>query len=302
MCDAVSTVFVTLSIGSALQLAYYPTFLYLFFLASVVAFYCTHWTCHVTHTMVFGKVDVSEAQWAMILAHAVTAYCGQRVWHTVLFSVFGLEITLVHFLAISSLPSLTMSLMDNVKMATFGKKTPLEEMGICIPRRGRVYQPLIPLLILISLTNFCFLRGLMSVSPTAFILMIGFSFAKLTMTLVMANISKGEMEMLDSSMAVPFLLAVNSVFPLISSYTALLCALVYCVMDALRFFTYSSWDLRTALDVNTFSIKYPLGHEKNRGGDNGFYINGLNNEKVLKEWQAFQEEKASALVDSFKSE
>lgn len=262
-CDAVSTVFVTLAVAAATQLGFYPTLLYLFFLTSVVAFYSTHWVCHVTHTMVFGKIDVSEAQWTMIIVHGLTAYYGQRIWHTVLLDLLGVRITFVHVISIMTLLSLMRAIVDNSKMA-FGQKTPLEELGIDIPRRSSVYAPLIPLGLLTIFTTACFMRGIFMESPTIFILMSGFCYAKLTMKLVMVNISRGDMEVLDSSLVVPILLAANSMFHLLNPYTALLCGLVYSIMDSLRYFTYSSWDLRVALDANIFTIKYPVGHPKNR--------------------------------------
>ena len=303
MCDAVSTIFVILSVAIAAQLAFNPLLLYTFFLSSVVAFYCTHWLCHVTHTMVFGKVDVSEGQWTMILVHALTAYYGQRIWRSTLFTLFGLEVTSVHLITIASIVSLLGSMYENIKMAAGVQRTPLEQVGIEIPRRNTVFAPAVPLILLITLTNICYMQGLFMVSPGVFILTFGFSFAKLTMKLVMVNISKGYMDSIDSSLAVPLLIAVNSVFPLVCSYTALLCGLVYAIMDALRFFTYCSWDLRAALDVNIFSIKYPVGHPKSRAGDNGFYINGLNTEKVVSGWKKFKEEKGqSGLDELFKSE
>lgn len=303
MCDAISSVFVALAIGAAAQLAHHPFILYSFFLLSVIAFYSTHWTCHVTHTMVFGRVDVSEAQVAMIAAHAVTAYFGQRVWQTTLVSALNYDITLIHLLAFVSLSSLIKSLVENVRMAGLGCKTPLEERGISIPRRKSCLRPLIPLILLVILSHACYLTDLMSVSPTVFLLTLGFCFAKLTMSLVMANVSKGDMELLDGCMAVPLLLFLNeSVCPLVSSYTALLCALVYCVMDVIRFFTYASWDLRHAHDVHIFSIKYPVGHEKNKRGDAGFYFNGLNGDKVLKAWQDFVRDKGQDLDQCFAAE
>jgi hypothetical protein len=183
-------------------------------------------------------------------------------------------------------------------MAVMGSKTPLEEVGIDIPRKAYTFGPLIPLALLVSLTNFCAL-SLFWVSPAVFILTFGFCFSKLTMSLVMVNISKGDMDIVDSSLAVPLLLAINSVFPLVSPYTSLLCGLVYAIMDALRLFTYASWDLRVALDCNIFSIKYPVGHPKSRAGDNGFYINGLNTGKVVAEWDKFKENNISSLYDYF---
>lgn len=302
-CDAVSTIFVILSVAIAAQLAFNPFILYTFFLCSVVAFYCTHWLCHVTHTMVFGKIDVSEGQWTMILVHALTAYYGQRIWRVTLFTFMGIEVSSVHLITIASILSLIRSMFNNINMAVAGKKTPLEENGIEIPRRTSVLAPGVPLTLLIILTTFSYFQGLFNVSPAVFILTFGFSFAKLTMKLVMVNISKGYMDPIDTSLAVPLLIAVNSVFPLVCSYTALLCGLVYAMMDSLRFFTYCSWDLKVALDANIFTIKYPLGHPKNRAGDNGFYINGLNTEKVVNEWAKFKQAKGqSGLEELFKSE
>lgn len=100
----------------------------------------------------------------------------------------------------------------------------------------------------------------------------------------MMNCCHGDMELWDSSLIAPFLLALN----LLASYyvlhpkTALLCALCYSVMDFAHYFTYASWDLRVALDVNIFSIKYPPGDSRNRRECLGYYTNGINNDTVLK--------------------
>jgi hypothetical protein len=187
-------------------------------------------------------------------------------------------------------------------MVMFNKETPLEALGVRIPRRNDIYSPLVPLFCLVALTVAGYHFGLFALSPSVFMLTYGFSFAKLTMKLVMMNISRGNMYAFDTSLVVPLLLALNSVMPrpLISADTALLCGLVYTMMDALRFFTYSSWDLRVALDANIFSIKYPAGHPKNRAGDNGFYINGLNNAKVLDLWNKFKENDAGLISECFR--
>lgn len=301
-CDAVSTVFVTLAIAAAAQLAYYPSLLFIFFLLSVTAFYLTHWLAHVTHTMVFGKIDVSEGQWAMILIHFVTAIYGQRFWHTVVATLFGFKLTIVHCLFSLTLVALGRSILENVQMVMLKKDTPLEALGVRIPRRNDIYSPLLPLFVLMALTIGGFFSGLFELSPSVFMLTYGFAFAKLTMKLVMMNISRGNMFAFDTSLVVPLLLALNSVMPrpLITEYTGLLCGLVYAIMDALRYFTYSSWDLRVALDANIFSIKYPAGHAKNRAGDNGFYINGLNNEKVLKLWNEFKANDTGLISECFR--
>lgn len=57
---------------------------------------------------------------------------------------------------------------------------------------------------------------------------------------------------------------------------------VYSVMDFARYFTYASWDLRDALDLWIFSLKYPEGDPRRKGGQNGLYLNGLNNKELLR--------------------
>ena len=300
MCDTISTVLLALEIMAATQLATSPNLMYFFLLVTVIAFYCSHWVCHITHTLVFGKIDVTEAQWAMILVHAVTAFFGQSIWSTTLFSYAGLDLTLSQLVIICASGVLIRSIYENVQIA-YGKLTPLEELGIMIPRRETIVDPLIPLTIVTLLCNMCFVSGLMTVSPAIFVLVVGLCFSKLTMTLVMANISKSVMEPLDSSMIIPGLLIINLIFPRVSSYTSLSCALVYCLMDAIRFFTYSSWDLKVAYGVDIFSIRHPVGHPFNRNGQEGFYINGLNNDQVSKQWKDFVAKKGDTVPEYFRS-
>ena len=99
----------------------------------------------------------------------------------------------------------------------------------------------------------------------------------------MMNCCNGDVDYWDSSLTTPLLLATNTRFiALLHPKTALLCAFVYSLMDLSRYFTYCSWDLRVALDLWIFSIKYPVGHPKNKRSLLGYYVNGLNNDSVLK--------------------
>ncbi|XP_015782514.1 cholinephosphotransferase 1 [Tetranychus urticae] len=298
-CDAVSTIFVTIGTAAAFQLGYHPYLLYLFSMITLVAFFSTHWLAHTTHCMIFKKIDVSEAQWAMIITHGLTAYGGQKIWRYHILSLLGLDITLTHVIAVLTIASLINVIYDNFNMSVFGKQTPLEECGIKIPRRKSqaIYNPLYPLALLLFLSWVNYMSGLFVLNPAAFIMVYGFAFAKLVNSLVMVNVSRGEMDKWDSSLVAPLLLTINQSFiGLIHPYTALLCALVYSIMDFARYFTYSCWDLTNALDCYIFSIKYPVGHKKWRGGNEGFYINGLNNESVLKAWKKFEEEEKDGLM------
>lgn len=162
-----------------------------------------------------------------------------------------------------------------------GKKTPLDDFAN-IPRKqgSQIWNPIFPVLILIILTLKAYSSGLFAVNCIVFILTFGFAFAKLTTKLVMTNVSRGDMDRWDGCLVAPLLLCANAFLWLLPDHTALLCTLVYSVMDFARYFTYASWDLRDALDLWIFSLKYPPGHPHCRNGNLGYYVNGLNNAEI----------------------
>ena len=113
----------------------------------------------------------------------------------------------------------------------------------------------------------------------------------------MMNCCKGDADYWDSCLTTPLLLATNTRFiALLHPKTALLCAFLYSLMDLSKYFTYCSWDLRFALDLNIFSIKYPVGHPNNKREAKGYYINGLNNDIVLKAFKTCTQSKSEQEV------
>lgn len=64
--------------------------------------------------------------------------------------------------------------------------------------------------------------------------------------------------------------------------SALLGAALCNGIELARYFTCVSWDLRVALDVDIFRVRYAPDHPKSRRTCRGYYVNGLNNSEVLK--------------------
>jgi len=209
-----------------------------------------------------------------------TAYWGQRLWRTTLWSSTGIELS--HVLALATILSMCAAITRNVTMV-LGAKTPLDVLGVVIQRRtANIWKPVVPVAILTAFAVISYSIGYFHVSPILFIFTFGFAFAKVTMKLVMMNCCNGTMDYWDSSLTTPLLLATNTRFvALLHPKTALLCAFVYSLMDVSRYFTYASWDLKLALDVNVFSVKYPVGHPNNRRDSGGYYVNGVNNDEIL---------------------
>ncbi|XP_076325949.1 cholinephosphotransferase 1-like isoform X2 [Tachypleus tridentatus] len=284
-CDAISMVFVTLAISVALQLGSSPSLLFILFLVSILSFFSAHWQDHVTHVILFGKIDVSEAQITMMVIHLLTALFGQSFWHI---KVGKLDLEICQVLVILSILLLCLIILSNVAIV-LGRKTELDEF-VVLPRKlgVEIWYPLVPVLTLTLLAVKGFSAGLFDAGPSIFIISFGFAFSKLTIKLVIVNVSKSDMDLWDSSLVGPILLSLNTFVCFLEPHTALLCTLVYNAIDFVKYFTYASWDLREALDVWIFSLKYPPGHPLCRNGNLGFYVNGLNNHE-LKEKHKMEE-------------
>lgn len=123
------------------------------------------------------------------------------------------------------------------------------------------------------------------------------------------NVSRGKFDKMNSSLIAPSLLTINCLVShfygdfFMNGYTALLCSLIFTIMDCLRYFTYAAWDLKFALDANVFSVKYPVGHRKNHAGKPGcgFYYNGTNMEEVKADWQRYLDGKNILVDEMFSS-
>ncbi|XP_033216093.1 choline/ethanolaminephosphotransferase 1 isoform X4 [Belonocnema kinseyi] len=79
-CDSISTVFVALSACIAVQLGYYPTWMFFQCFCAMTLFYCAHWQTYVSGSLKFGKVDVTEAQFTIITIHLISAIFGPKIW------------------------------------------------------------------------------------------------------------------------------------------------------------------------------------------------------------------------------
>lgn len=127
------------------------------------------------------RIDVSEAQWAMVLIHLATAIWGQRLWRT---QVYGSGLELGHILALVTIMAMFLAIIRNLSII-LGKKTPLDELGVDIKRRSsNIWEPVVPIAILTAFAVISYGIGYFHVSPALFIFTFGFAFAKVTIKLV----------------------------------------------------------------------------------------------------------------------
>ena len=79
-CDSLSTLFVALATCVAVQLGHYPNVMFYQCVAASALFYTAHWQTYVSGTLLFGKFDVTEAQFTIMAIHLLSAACGSRLW------------------------------------------------------------------------------------------------------------------------------------------------------------------------------------------------------------------------------
>jgi hypothetical protein len=128
---------------------------------------------------------VSEGQWLTIIVHLLTGIYGQRIWHNNI-NIFSYDIEVSNILAILTILSMVRAIVNNLRMI-LGKKTPLDEYGVVIPRRTtNIWNPVLPIAILTSFAIISYSIGYFHVSPSLFMFTFGFAFAKVTIKLVVS--------------------------------------------------------------------------------------------------------------------
>lgn len=51
-------------------------------------FYCAHWQTYVSGTLSFGRIDVTEAQYTIMIIQMISAFFGPSIWSTKVITIF----------------------------------------------------------------------------------------------------------------------------------------------------------------------------------------------------------------------
>lgn len=205
-CDSVTTIFVLLAVTISAQPASELGQM-LLPLLGLVAFYVAHWRTYVTGKLHFNKVDVTEAQWLIILVHVFRGVFGTSFWAYDIFesTAFPFKLTLHNLLIISSSGSALNSIYDNFKHISKGG---VGAEGTSVADTSFL-APLFPLVAGMFSAYHIGEYGVFEQAPILYLFSIGFLFAKLSNKLIVAHMSKSRLEQVDSVFLVPLLFTVN---------------------------------------------------------------------------------------------
>ncbi|KAL3070559.1 hypothetical protein niasHT_032349 [Heterodera trifolii] len=266
-CDSMTQVFVTLNICYAMQLGSYRHLVLITMMVSLGLFYTAHWSTYCTGQLRFSKFDVTEAQMMVISILVATSLFGPGIWNI---ELFGLQFQLkIIFMSVCLLGSVWhfFSYLKVILNDGVGKN------GSTVAGTSVIYPlfPLlavcVPFLMIYYKTN----SGVYDQNITVFCLCFGAVAAKATNRLIIAHMSKSELELWDWVYLSPFVMILNQYYDYyFDEYTLLLASTVYAYASLITFCTFICRQFCDFLGISCFRIDVQhQRHRRNLSSENG---------------------------------
>lgn len=219
---------------------------------ALVLFYVAHWQTYITGTLRFGKFDVTEAQVCIMMIHTVSFLFGAGIWHSRFMSV-----ELWFFMASFSL---VMAFCVLVNFCRTFSKGGTGKNGSTVAGTS-IISPILPFL-LVVIPAFIISEksrsGLYVNHPVLYMLTFGLLAAKVSSRLVVAHMSKSEMNYFDSGLMGPLILFLNQYFnEYLSEYLVLWVAFVWVTYDLCWYCMQVCLEICDHLNIQLFRIPYP---------------------------------------------
>ncbi|KAH0558195.1 cholinephosphotransferase 1 isoform X5 [Cotesia glomerata] len=302
-CDSVSTVFVALSACIAVQLGHYPNWMFFQCFCAMTLFYCAHWQSYVSGSLKFGKIDVTEAQFTIISIHLTSAIFGPEIWMTeilgmttmsqLISGIFycGFFLVFIDFVKSFSsggigkngstiaLPLIGTELKVVSLWCTVGIAILLAQSSLSVILGGgvgkngstvagtSVLSPIIPFSLVVVPAYIIYRKSADQVyqnHPALYILSFGMVAAKVTNRLVVAHMTKNEMEYLDTALIGPCMLFLNQYFNFyFDEYYVLWLCFIWVAFDFLKYSSQVCLEICNHLKIMLFRIPYTNDSDKN---------------------------------------
>ncbi|XP_067135766.1 cholinephosphotransferase 1-like isoform X1 [Centruroides vittatus] len=294
-CDSLSTVFVSLGVCIAVQLGTYPAWMFFQCFTAITLFYCAHWQTYVSGILRFGKFDVTEAQFSIMVVHIISAIFGPTIWSlkipilriqlkilpTILVIVvvsvvmYGYMIIIftggagkngstvaIPYLHVELrlLPvalALTVSVIICYSLLTIILSGGVGKNGSTVAGTS-VLSPSIPISLVVIPAFIIYRKSTYNIyenHPCLYILAFGMVASKVTNRLVIAHMTKSEMDYLDSILIGPGMLFLNQYFnTFMNEYVVLWLCLVYSAADLFHYCMIVCNQISAHLKIHLFSI------------------------------------------------
>nr|XP_040239858.2 cholinephosphotransferase 1 isoform X2 [Anopheles coluzzii] len=253
-CDSISTVFVALSACISVQLGYYPRWMFFQCFCAMTLFYCAHWQTYVSGTLRFGRIDVTEAQCTIIGIHMISAIFGPSIWMTKMPLLGGSWNYAVCAIFTFGFVQVFTTFCQSFRAGGVGKN------GSTVAGTS-VLSPIIPFLFVVVPAYVISQKSTDQIyenHPALYIMAFGMITAKVTNRLVVAHMTKSEMEYLDWGLIGPLCLFLNQYFnSFLPEYYVLWFCLLWCTVDLIRYCGQVCLEICDYLKIELFRIPYP---------------------------------------------
>ncbi|XP_064600331.1 choline/ethanolaminephosphotransferase 1-like [Liolophura sinensis] len=265
-CDSLSTVFVILGTCIALQLGTNPGLLFFECFSAVTLFYIAHWQTYVSGTLRFGKLDVTEGQFSIIAIYWACCFISPSFWSLpVPVLGFPLKMFVVYFGVFGAILQLHSNFSVIFMQGGSGKN------GSTVAGTSTIF-PLFPVAAVIILAVVIYKKspiGLFEQHPCLYVLSFGMVSAKVTNRLVVAHMTKSEMDLWDSVFIGPAMLFLNQYFnSFVNEHIVLWLCCIYCTYDLIHYSARVCKEICDFLKINCFTIpsKQPDNVQRTRNG------------------------------------
>lgn len=250
-CDSISTVFIALGACIAVKLGEYPTWMFFQCFCAMTLFYCAHWQAYVTGTLKMGRIDVTEAQFSIIGIHIISAVLGPDFWSTQLPTI-KISVNLIsNYVVVLFTLYLVAAYINVIVKGGVGKN------GSTVAGTS-ILSPVIPFSLVVVPAFIIFQKSESHVyenHPALYILAFGMVTAKVTNKLVVAHMTKSEMEYYDWSLLGPAMLFLNQYFNnALPEYWVLWLCTVWVCGELVRYCGQVCREICDHLDIQLFRI------------------------------------------------
>ncbi|RUS80342.1 hypothetical protein EGW08_011881, partial [Elysia chlorotica] len=260
---------VILGASIVLQLGTVPGWLLAENLASYFLFYCAHWQTYVCGTLKFGKLDVTEGQIVVILVCMLTAVFGPGIW-TYELPVLHIQFKLVPVYAMFFGAILMLKEAFHVIFMQGG----VGKNGSTVAGTSTIF-PVFPIMSVVVLAVIIQQKSPSMVfenHPCVYLLAFGLLSAKITNRLVVAHMTKSEMDLWDTGLIGPAALFLNQYFNCwLDEHLVLWFCLIWVLFDLLRYSTVVCQEICEHLRIYCFVItsRPPQAKESKDSSNNG---------------------------------
>ena len=190
-CDSISIVLIALSLSCTLYMGDTPYQMGALCLLSCVSFYASHWCSYVIGKLQFGLFDVTELQVVAMFAFMLAGMFGPGIWSLEILGISKLELRYLPYLGIVGAAMLYYRVYNIILKGGCGLNGSTVANTSVLSPSLNIGVVAVFFFLIISRSN------LLETHPVLFLLYIGLLCAKVTNRLIVAHMTRSELQLLD---------------------------------------------------------------------------------------------------------